>query len=136
LTNADHFHISGIMKTNGAVAALAALAQDSRLDVFRLLVQSGRDGLPAGQIAERLRLPAPTLSFHLAQLRQAGLVTMRRDGRSLIYAADYDGMSALMGFLTENCCAGDAAACAPAVCAPATATVTATLTRRKGVSRQ
>jgi ArsR family transcriptional regulator, arsenate/arsenite/antimonite-responsive transcriptional repressor len=99
------------MESSSVVNALAALAQEHRLAVFRLLVQSGPDGLPAGQIAERLSLVAPTLSFHLAQLKQAGLVKVRRDGRSLIYAADYAGMNALMGFLTENCCAGNAAAC-------------------------
>lgn len=88
--------------------ALSALAQENRLDVFRLLVKAGPAGLPAGQIAERLKLAAPTLSFHLAQLRHAGLVHQRRDGRSLIYAANYDGMSVLMGFLTENCCGGQA----------------------------
>ena len=67
-------------------------------------MQAGADGLPAGEVAERLGIASPTLSFHLAQLRHAGLVHMRREGRSLIYAANYDGMRALMGFLTENCC--------------------------------
>lgn len=109
------------METSDAVSALGALAQDSRLEVFRLLVQTGPEGMAAGDIAERLKISPPTLSFHLAHLRQAGLLTMRRDGRSLIYSADYDGMNALMGFLTENCCAG--AACAVTVCAPAKATV-------------
>src|ERR1700761_4731971 len=94
------------MEKTDAVAALGALAQDNRLDVFRLLVQAGPEGVPAGEIAERLKLASPTLSFHPAQLRHAGLVQARRDGRSLIYAADYDGMNALMAFLTENCCAG------------------------------
>jgi ArsR family transcriptional regulator, arsenate/arsenite/antimonite-responsive transcriptional repressor len=93
-----------------AVGALGALAQESRLGVFRLLVQRGPRGLAAGEIAERLRLPGPTLSFHLAQLGHAGLVRSRREGRSIIYAADYEGMQRLMGFLTEHCCAG---ACAP-----------------------
>lgn len=113
LTVHHHFYIYGIMKSESAVAALAALAQENRLDVFRLLVQAGTQGLPAGQIADKLGIAAPTLSFHLAQLRHAGLVHQRRDGRSLIYAANYDGMNALMGFLTENCCAGDRAACLP-----------------------
>jgi ArsR family transcriptional regulator len=99
-----------------AIAALAALAQESRLDVFRLLVQAGPDGMPAGQIGERLRLPSATLSFHLNQLRQAGLVTFRREGRSLIYMAAYDVMSALLGYLTENCCQGDAAGCDVGIC--------------------
>jgi ArsR family transcriptional regulator, arsenate/arsenite/antimonite-responsive transcriptional repressor len=101
------------METSKAVAALGALAQENRLEVFRLLVQAGPDGLPAGQIAEELGIAAPTLSFHLAQLKHAGLVHQRRDGRSLIYATNYDGMNALMGFLTENCCGGDPAACFP-----------------------
>ena len=95
------------------VTALSALAQEHRLAVFRLLVQAGPTGRPAGEIAERLEIAAPTLSFHLAQLKHAGLVHQRREGRSLIYAANYDGMNALMGFLTENCCGGNAAACLP-----------------------
>lgn len=102
------------MDTNSAVAALSAIAQANRLEVFRLLVEAGPDGLAAGEIAERLGIAAPTLSFHLAQLKHAGLVHQRRDGRSLIYATNYDGMSALMGFLTENCCGGNPAACFPA----------------------
>jgi len=104
------------MEMKDAVVALSALAQEHRLAIFRLLVQSGAEGLPAGQIAERLGLPAPTLSFHLAQLRQAGLAVVRRDGRSLIYAADYQGMNSLMDFLTENCCSGDLAACGTPAC--------------------
>ena len=99
------------METSSAVAALGALAQANRLEVFRLLVQAGPDGLPAGEIGERLGIAPATLSFHLAQLRQARLLGMRREGRSLIYSADYDGMNALMAFLTENCCRG-AAPCA------------------------
>jgi DNA-binding transcriptional ArsR family regulator len=102
------------------LSAIAALAQESRLDIFRLLIQTGPDGLAAGRVAERLGLPAATLSFHLNQLKQAGLVTCRRDGRSLIYAAGFDTMNHLLGFLTENCCQGDPAACgiAPAICRP------------------
>ena len=126
------------METENAVAALAALAQQNRLEVFRLLVQAGRGGLPAGQIAERLDIPGPTLSFHLAQLRHAGLVDVRRDGRSLIYAADYDGMNDLMGFLTENCCAGDAVGCGVPVsqlaCEPERASIVRK--RSKGAIRQ
>ena len=119
------------METKDAVAALAALAQDSRLDVFRLLVQTGPDGIAAGEVAERLEIAPATLSFHLAQLRHAGLIAMRRDGRSLIYSADYDGMNALMGFLTENCCGG-AISCGVPVCEPASRTPTSrTLVRRK-----
>jgi DNA-binding transcriptional ArsR family regulator len=99
-----------------AIDALAALAQESRLDVFRLLVRTGPDGLPAGQIGERLGLAPATLSFHLNQLRHAGLVTFRRESRSLIYAAEYSTMNGLLAYLTENCCGG-AEICAP-VCAP------------------
>src|SRR6266849_1486439 len=94
------------MEKTDAVAALAALAQDNRLDVFRLLVQAGADGLPAGEIANALGLAPNTLSFHFDRLRQAGLVTVKREGRSMIYAARYDGMNALIGYLTENCCHG------------------------------
>jgi DNA-binding transcriptional ArsR family regulator len=99
------------MEKSDAIAALSALAQESRLDVFRLLVQAGPDGVPAGQIGERLGLPSATLSFHLNQLKQAGLVTFRREGRSLIYMAAYPAMNALLGYLTENCCQGDPAGC-------------------------
>jgi DNA-binding transcriptional ArsR family regulator len=102
------------VELNEAAAALGALAQESRLAVFRLLVQRGPRGLAAGQIGERLGIPGPTLSFHLAQLSHAGLVRSRREGRSIIYAADYDGMQALMRYLGENCCREDADACAPA----------------------
>ena len=99
------------MEQTDAVAALAALAQGSRLDVFRLLVRAGAEGMPAGRIGERLGLPAATLSFHLNQLRQAGLVTFRREGRSLIYKAAYGAMNGLVAYLTENCCRGEPAGC-------------------------
>jgi DNA-binding transcriptional ArsR family regulator len=102
------------MEKSDAIAALAALAQDSRLDIFRLLVRAGPDGLPAGRIGERLDLPSATLSFHLSQLRHAGLVTFRRESRSLIYAAEYSTMDELLGYLTENCCQG----CDISVCTP------------------
>ncbi|GAA5046802.1 metalloregulator ArsR/SmtB family transcription factor [Erythrobacter westpacificensis] len=95
------------MKQQDVIAALGALAQDSRLEVFRLLVRTGKDGLAAGDIAQRLGIPASSLSFHLSQLHEAGLVTQRREGRSLIYSADYPRMNALMAFLTENCCEGE-----------------------------
>ncbi len=104
------------MKTDVAVAALAALAQETRLDIYRLLVQAGPGGLPAGRIGERLDLALPTLSFHLAQLKHAGLVAARRDGRSIIYAANYAAMNGLLAYLTENCCRDDAAAVCPAGC--------------------
>ncbi len=101
------------METVQAVVALEALAQESRLGVFRLLVEAGPEGLPAGRIAERMKLPGPTLSFHLAHLKRAGLLACRREGTSLIYSADFGSMNALVGFMTENCCGGDAAQCAP-----------------------
>jgi len=108
------------MENTDAVAALAALAQDNRLDVFRLLVKAGPQGMPAGEIATALSLAPNTLTFHFDRLRGAGLVTVRRDGRSMIYAARFDTMNALLAFLTENCCQGapDGRASAPA-CKPA-----------------
>lgn len=106
------------MEKTNAVAALAALAQDNRLDVFRLLVQAGPEGMTAGAIAEALELPPNTLTFHFDRLRMAGLATVRREGRSMIYAAQFETMNALLGFLTENCCGG--APCVPsASCKPA-----------------
>ena len=101
------------MKKPDAIARLSALAQDHRLDVFRLLVQAGEDGLPAGEIAASLGLAANSLSFHLDRLRHADLVTQRRQGRSLIYAANYAAMDSLLGYLTENCCAGVLGSCGP-----------------------
>lgn len=102
------------METTIAVTALAALAQDNRLDVFRLLVEAGPDGLPAGEVASALDLAPNTLTFHFDRLRAAGLVTVRRDGRSMIYAARFETMNALIAYLTENCCAGAPEKCAPA----------------------
>jgi ArsR family transcriptional regulator, arsenate/arsenite/antimonite-responsive transcriptional repressor len=99
------------MEKSSAVAALAALAQDNRLDVYRLLVQAGAEGMPAGSVASELGLAPNTLTFHFDRLRQAGLVTVRREGRSMIYAARYDVMNELLGYLTENCCQGQE--CAP-----------------------
>jgi ArsR family transcriptional regulator len=107
------------METSDAVAALAALAQDNRLDIFRLLVQAGPDGLAAGRVAEALELAPNTLTFHFDRLRVAGLITVRRDGRSMIYAARYETMNGLLAFLTANCCKGVAEACAPVECKPA-----------------
>jgi ArsR family transcriptional regulator len=101
------------MKKPDVVAALAALAQDNRLDVFRLLVEAGPEGMPAGAVATALNLAPNTLTFHFDRLRTAGLVTVRRDGRSMIYAARYDTMNALLGYLTENCCQGRAEECRP-----------------------
>lgn len=99
------------MDKPAAIAALGALAQDTRLDMFRLLMQAGPDGLPAGHIGEHLGLPSATLAFHLKELRNAGLATCTRNGRSLIYAATYPTMNALLDYLTENCCQGNSAAC-------------------------
>src|ERR1700742_1282162 len=106
------------MESKDAVTALSALAQDNRLDVFRLLVQAGPAGMPAGAVAEALDLAPNTLTFHFDRLRVAGLVTVRREGRSMIYAARFEMMNALLGFLTENCCQGAPEKCAPAKCVP------------------
>ena len=100
------------MKSEIAVAALNALANEHRLAVFRALVQKGPEGLAAGAIADALDLPASSLSFHLAHLTRVGLIVQRRESRSLIYSADFAVMNGLVGFLTENCCGG--ASCAPA----------------------
>ena len=94
-----------------AVDALAALAQETRLEVYRLLVEAGPEGLAAGRIAEKLDLPAATLSFHLAHLARAGLARSRSEGRFVIYSADFGNMNDLVGYLTDNCCGGRA--CAP-----------------------
>jgi ArsR family transcriptional regulator len=108
------------MKKHDALAALAALAQDNRLDVFRLLVEAGPEGMPAGSVAGALKLAPNTLTFHFDRLRDAGLVSVRREGRSMIYAAQFGVMNALIAYLTENCCAGAPEGCAPvAVCKPA-----------------
>ena len=104
------------MDSPAAIAALGALAQEHRLAVFRLLVQVGEGGMAAGDIADRLGIPNSSLSFHLAQLTRAGLIAQERQSRSLIYSANYAEMNRLLGYLTENCCAG--AACAPAACKP------------------
>lgn len=107
------------MEKSDAIGALGALAQDTRLDIFRLLVQVGPDGLPAGQIGARFGLPSATLSFHLNQLKQAGLLACRREGRSMIYAARFEAMNDLLGYLTENCCQGQTGDCDVPVCVPA-----------------
>jgi DNA-binding transcriptional ArsR family regulator len=109
------------MKPTKAVQALSALAQASRLAAYRLLVQAGSDGLAAGEISRRLKVPAPTLTSHLNVLRRAGLVRDEREGRVIRCRADYMQMNALLAFLTENCCAGDPGACTPgSTCAAAT----------------
>lgn len=107
-----------------ALIALGALAQEHRLALFRLLVQAGGDGMPAGAIAQALSIPNSSLSFHLAQLSRAGLVRQQRQHRSIIYSADYAAMNALVGYLLENCCGGGE--CAPdSGCSTATTTTSA-----------
>lgn len=112
------------MDAAAVIRALGALAQEHRLAVFRRLVEAGPDGLAAGALAEAVGVPASSMSFHLAQLSNAGLIGQRRQGRSIIYAADYAVMNGLMAYLTENCCGGAActgdglAACTPAAPAP------------------
>ncbi len=108
------------MEADKAISALGALAQEHRLALFRLLVQAGEQGLPAGAIAERLGIPNSSLSFHLAQLHRAGLVRQERQHRSLIYRADYAAMNDLVDYILENCCAGadcgaDAACVTPSI---------------------
>jgi DNA-binding transcriptional ArsR family regulator len=118
------------MKKLNVIAALNALAQETRLEIFRLLVQKGPEGVSAGEIGERLGQPSPTLSFHLNQLRFAGLVTSRRQSRLIIYSANYKAMNDVLAYLTVNCCAGRPELCAPATCAPgATKTVQARTVR-------
>ncbi len=105
------------MEAKQAIAALGALAHDTRLAVYRLLVQRGPDGLSAGTIAQALELSPSSLTFHLQQLTHAGLITQCRMSRQLIYATDFTVMNALMGYLTENCCCGDTGLCTP-ICRP------------------
>ena len=124
------------MKKSMVIGALGALAQETRLDIFRLLVQKGPEGLPAGDIGARLGQPSPTMSFHLNQLRFAGLVSSRRESRSIIYSANFKAMADLLGYLTENCCGGRTELCSPSIagcgseCAPPTPT---NITKRKNL---
>ena len=127
------------MKESSAIAALGALAQETRLGIFRLLVQKGPEGMAAGEIGARLGQPSPTLSFHLNQLRFAGLITSRRESRSIIYSAHFRNMNDLLGYLTENCCGGKPELCGPTVaagcgaeCAPQPRSIT---TKRIGGNR-
>src|SRR2546427_17749 len=107
------------MKASTAITALGALAQETRLSIFRLLVQRGERGLAAGQLSDRLGVPSTTLSFHLAHLSHSGLVSSRRQSRSIIYSASSPAMNELLAYLTENCCQGET--CAAESCEPATA---------------
>jgi ArsR family transcriptional regulator, arsenate/arsenite/antimonite-responsive transcriptional repressor len=108
------------MKSKDAVGSLAALAQESRLAIFRMLVKRGPEGYTPTQLGEKLNVSSPTLSFHLKELQQAGLIDVRRDGRFLYYRPNFDHMNQLVGFLTENCCVLADQKCGPA-CAPAIA---------------
>ncbi len=96
------------MEMKEAIQSLSALAQSTRLSIFRLLVQAGPEGMAAGSIGEKLDLPPATLSFHLAGLTRAGIARSRQDGRFVIYSADFESMNRLVGYLTENCCGGKA----------------------------
>lgn len=112
------------MQTKHIISALAALAQDSRLAIFRLLVQAGPAGLPAGKISETLSIPPSSLSFHMKELTHADMVTSRHESRFVIYTANYDTMNDLIAFLTENCCGGQ----------PCTTTCDSTYSTNEGVS--
>jgi len=103
------------METRDAVRTLDALAQESRLKVFRLLVKCGPKGLPAGEIARKIGVPANTMSSHLAILCRAGLVNSRKQGRSIIYGVDVEGTRALLSFLVEDCCRGRSEVCRPII---------------------
>ncbi len=110
------------MEKSLAIAALAALAQENRLDVFRLLMEAGPDGLPAGDVAATLGLAPNTLTFHFDRLRIAGLIAVRREGRSMIYSARFETMNALLGYLTDDCCGGAPDKCLPVnICEPSKA---------------
>jgi ArsR family transcriptional regulator len=108
-----YFYISRIMKAKQAISALSALAHDGRLAAFRLLVKAGPEGMAAGDIAVRLRMPPSSLSTNLLLLSNAGLVSSRRDGRSIVYRVDYGAMRSLLGFLIEDCCNGSTEICEP-----------------------
>jgi DNA-binding transcriptional ArsR family regulator len=123
------------METTDAVKRLSALAQDSRLEVFRLLVKAGPEGIAAGDIARALETPANTTSAQLLVLSNAGLIRARRDGRSIIYSVDYDAMSDLLIFLTEDCCGGRAEICAPLVAAATSCCKPSKGTRHEAPSR-
>jgi len=101
------------MKTPAVIEALGALAHEHRLAIYRLLVQRGPEGLPAGTIGQRIGLLPSSLTFHLQNLQRAGLIAQRRESRQLIYSADFTAMTALVGYLTDNCCAESAAECCP-----------------------
>ncbi len=111
MTNLHYFDNIGSMKTTNAVKALGALAQESRLEIFRMLVRRGKAGMAAGALSEHFSMPPATMSFHLKELSNSGLITSRRESRSIIYAANYEQMQELLGFLMENCCADNGGKC-------------------------
>lgn len=111
LTADSYFDIIGIMKTKSAVESLAALAQESRLEIFRLLVRQGSTGMAAGDLSAHFGMPPATMSFHLKELSNADLIVSRRESRSIIYSANYKRMEELLGFLMENCCADNGGKC-------------------------
>lgn len=115
------------MEMEQALRALAALGQETRLAAYRLLVQAGPDGIPAGTLAERLEVPGPTLSVHLGKLEQAGLAAARRAGRQIFYSADYAAMRGLLAYLAEDCCAG-----LPEICGPVAARLASATDQTKG----
>ncbi len=115
----QHIHYAGYMDNDSAIAALGALAQGTRLDVFRLLARQEPDGMAAGEIARQLGVPQNTMSAHLGVLARAGIVRAERHGRTIVYRAELDGLRALMLFLVKDCCAG-----APELCAPLLADLT------------
>lgn len=104
------------MDTKSAVTLLSSIAQEARLDIFRLLVQAGTDGISAGIIGEKLNIPNSTLSFHLKELSQSGLISPRQESRYVYYSANYQSMTTLLNYLTENCCAGTLTCCTDLAC--------------------
>jgi DNA-binding transcriptional ArsR family regulator len=133
LTIVQHFDIIGNMKTSDVLTALSALSHEHRLAIYRLLVEHGAEGMTAGRIAERLKLPPATLSFHLKELSGAGLIVARQESRFVWYRADFDAMAQLIGYMTENCCRSSAAC--DAGCVPA-ASATPTARRRSATPRR
>jgi ArsR family transcriptional regulator, arsenate/arsenite/antimonite-responsive transcriptional repressor len=127
-----YFDDHGNVESNQIIKALAALAQESRLGIFRLLVQAGPTGMAAGEIGAELKIPPATLSFHLKEMNHAGLVSAQQDGRFIFYSANFRQMGELVSFLTENCCARDGVSCAPsAACRPSRARAGAGKSKQK-----
>jgi ArsR family transcriptional regulator len=129
MTSTFYFDKIGIMKNTGVIASLAALAQESRLALFRLLVKRGPEGYTPTHLTEKLGVPAPTLSFHLKELQRAGLIEARREGRFIFYSPNFAHMNQLLEFLTDNCCSLADKDCGPA-CAPPAAEVATSRRKR------